>query len=49
MVAKAAKRALPFTEAVAPVKIKEGGFSDVLVEARRRGTVAWEKLKAPLL
>jgi hypothetical protein len=49
MVAKAAKRALPFTEAVAPVKIKEGGCSDVLVEARRRGTVAWEKLKAPLL
>lgn len=49
MVAKAAKRAEPFTEAVAPVKIKEGGYSDVLVEARRRGRIACEKLKAPLL
>lgn len=49
MVAKAAKRAEPLTEAVAPVKIKVGGYSAEVVEARRRGRVAWEKLKAPLL
>ena len=50
MVAKAAKRALPLTEAVAPVKMRVGGWVDsVDVEARRRGRVAWEKRKAPLL
>lgn len=49
MVAKAAKRAEPFTEAVAPVKIREGGCGDVLVAERRRGRVACEKRKDPLL
>ena len=50
MVAKAAKRAEPFTEAVAPVKMRVGGWVEgEEVEARRRGRVAWEKLKAPLL
>jgi hypothetical protein len=49
MVAKAAKRAELFTEAVAPVNIRVGGLGDVLVEARRRGRMAWEKWKAPLL
>ena len=49
MVAKAAKRAEPLTEAVAPVKMRVGGWAPVEAEARRRGRVAWEKLKAPLL
>jgi hypothetical protein len=49
MVAKAAKRAEPFMEAVAPVKIRVGGLGDVVVEARRSGRMAWEKWKAPLL
>ncbi len=49
MVAKAAKRAEPLMEAVAPVKIRVGGLGDVVVEARRRGRMAWEKLKAPFL
>ena len=49
MVAKAAKRAEPLTEAVAPVKMREGGCSEVDVEKRRRGRVAWEKRKDPLL
>ena len=49
MVAKAAKRAEPLTEAVAPVKMREGGCSEVGVEKRRRGRVAWEKRKDPLL
>lgn len=48
IVANEAKRALPLTEAVAPVKIRVGGYS-LLVEERRRGRTAWEKLKAPLL
>lgn len=50
-VEKEAMRALDLTEAVAPVKIKVGGY---LVEAseavfRRRGRVDCEKRKAPLL
>lgn len=49
IVAKAAKFAEPFTEAVAPVKMRLGGWGEVLVEARRRGRVAWAKLKEPLL
>lgn len=44
-----AKRAEPLTEAVAPVKMRDGGWAPVVVEARRRGRVAWEKLKAPFL
>ncbi len=44
-----AKSAEPLTEAVAPVKMRVGGWAPVVVEARRRGRVAWEKLKAPLL
>ena len=51
--AKAAKRAEPLTEAVAPVKIRVGGCGGVEVdgdgEGRRRGRVAWEKRKDPLL
>ncbi len=39
----------PLTEAVAPVKIRVGGFAEVGREARRRGRRAWEKWKAPLL
>ncbi len=49
MVAKAAKRAEPLTEAVAPVKMREGGCSEVEVAERRRGRVAWENRKDPLL
>lgn len=49
MVAKAAKRAEPLTEAVAPVKMRVGGWGDVEVAERRRGRVAWEKRKDPLL
>ena len=48
IVAKAAKLAEPFTEAVAPVKISVGGW-DWSVELRSKGRAAWEKLKAPLL
>lgn len=49
MVAKEAKSAEPLTDAVAPVKMREGGWGDVVVPARRRGRVAWEKRKDPLL
>lgn len=49
MVAKAAKRAEPLTDAVAPVKMREGGWGDVVVAERRRGRVAWENRKDPLL
>ena len=48
MVAKEAKSAEPLTEAVAPVKMRLGGCCSP-VDLRRRGRVAWEKLKAPLL
>ena len=48
MVANEAKSAEPLREAVAPVKIRVGG-GERAVEARRRGRVDWEKLKAPLL
>ena len=43
MVAKAAKRAEPLTEAVAPVKIRVGGVGEVMVDARSRGRTACEK------
>ena len=49
MVAKAANLAEPLTEAVAPVKMSEGGFGEDSLAARSRGSVAWEKLKEPLL
>lgn len=49
MVAKAANLAEPLTEAVAPVKIREGGFGEDSLAASSRGSVAWEKLKEPLL
>ncbi len=38
----------PLREAVAPVKIRVGGYCRSL-DLRRRGIVAWEKRKAPLL
>ena len=31
------------------MKMRLGGWGEVLVEARRRGRVAWAKLKEPLL
>jgi hypothetical protein len=48
-VAKEAQLALPLMEAVAPVKIRVGGCSDLGTEERRRGSAAWEKRYAPLL
>ena len=49
MVAKAANLADPLTEAVAPVKMRDGGFGEDSLAARSRGSVAWAKLKEPLL
>ena len=43
VVAKAAKRAEPLTDAVAPVNIRDGGCGEVLVDDWRRGRMAWEK------
>lgn len=40
MLAKAAKRAEPLTEAVAPVKINDGGWGVVLVDDCRSGSTA---------
>jgi hypothetical protein len=41
--------ALDLTEAVAPVKISEGGYWGLLsTPLRRRGRVAWEKLTPPI-
>ena len=51
-VAKLEHKALPFTEAVAPVKINVGGYSgagEEEPEARRRGRAAREKKYAPVL
>lgn len=41
--------ALDFTEAVAPVKMRVGGWEPEDVWERRRGRADWEKRKAPLL
>jgi hypothetical protein len=48
-VAKDAQFAEPLIEAVAPVNIRDGGLGDFSTEERRRGMVALEKRKAPLL
>ncbi len=50
-VAKEEHRAEPLREAVAPVKMRVGGWVRGEVEGglRRRGRVDWEKRKAPLL
>jgi len=46
----AANLAEALVEAVAPVKIKVGGyFGFFSASARRRGSRAWEKMKAALL
>jgi hypothetical protein len=37
-----------FKDAVAPVKIREGGCK-VFVEEMRRGRIAWEKMNAAFL
>lgn len=47
--AKEAQEALPFTDAVAPVKIRDAGCGDDGPVARRRGSRSWEKWKAPFL
>lgn len=49
--AKPDMRALAFMLAVAPVKIRVGGclVEGSLAVRTRRGSVAWEKMKAPLL
>ena len=44
--------ALALTEAVAPVKMRVGGYAEAGWDSacfRRRGKVAWEKKRAPLL
>ena len=48
-VAKEAQRAEPLIEAVAPVKIRVGGYWVWVVEARSQGRTACEKRKAPRL
>jgi hypothetical protein len=47
--AKVANFADPFTEAVAPVTMSEGGCVDVFTASSRSGSVFWAKLKKPRL
>jgi hypothetical protein len=47
--AKEAEFADPRRDAVAPVRIREGGWGEVETESRSRGSVAWAKRKIPVL
>lgn len=48
-VAKEEHCAEPLREAVAPVKIRVGGCTRVVVQERRKGRREWAKRKAPRL